>query len=70
MQAARFTAMASPCELLIETGDAALAARVGAIVAAEARRIEAKFSRYRPDSVVAELNRSAGRRIGLDAETA
>jgi len=61
--------MASPCEVLIETADAALAARVGEVVAAEAWRIEAKFSRYRADSVVSELNRSAGRRISLDAET-
>jgi thiamine biosynthesis lipoprotein len=56
--------------VLLETDDRALAARVGAIVAGEARRIEAKFSRYRADSVVSELNRSAGRPLALDAETA
>jgi thiamine biosynthesis lipoprotein len=67
--AAVFAAMASPCELLVETTDRALAARLGGIVADEARRIEAKFSRYRPDSVVSALNRSAGRPLALDAES-
>jgi thiamine biosynthesis lipoprotein len=68
--AAVFTAMASPCEVLVETDDRELAARLGAIVAGEAHRIEAKFSRYRADSVVSELNRSAGRSVVLDEETA
>ena len=36
----------------------------------EARRIEAKFSRYREDSVVSRLNREAGRApVTVDAET-
>jgi thiamine biosynthesis lipoprotein len=68
--AAVFAAMASPCELLVETTDRALAARLGGIVADEARRIEAKFSRYRPDSVVSALNHGAGRPLVLDAESA
>jgi FAD:protein FMN transferase len=68
--AAVFAAMASPCELLIETADRTVAGRIGGIVADEARRIEAKFSRYRPDSAVSALNRSAGRPLALDAETA
>jgi len=62
--------MASPCELLIETEDPALAAAVGAIVAAEARRVEAKYSRYRADSVVGTLNARAGEPVVLDAESA
>jgi thiamine biosynthesis lipoprotein len=65
-----FTAMASPCEVLLETADAGLAGRLGARAAAEARRIEAKFSRYRPDSVVSRLNRSNGVPVEVDAETA
>jgi len=68
--AALFTAMASPCELLIETADRALAAHVGGIVAAEARRIEAKFSRYRADSVIGRLNGGGGAPLALDAESA
>lgn len=70
MYAASFTAMAGPCEVLVETSDPVLAARAGAAAAAEARRIEAKFSRYRSDSFLSALNRSGGRPIAVDAETA
>jgi FAD:protein FMN transferase len=66
----RFTAMASPCELLIENVNAEGAARALKIAAAEAQRIEAKFSRYRSDSVIAEIHASRGRRISVDDETA
>jgi thiamine biosynthesis lipoprotein len=62
--------MASPCEVLLETHDLALAARVGARAAGEARRVEAKFSRYRADSVVGRLNGSHGVPVAVDAETA
>ena len=68
--AARFAAMASPCELLLETPDRKMALSLGRIVEAEARRIEEKFSRYRADSVVSAINRSAGRAIEVDPETA
>lgn len=41
-----------------------------AAVAAEAHRIEQKFSRYLPDSIVSEINRSAGHGVvGIDEET-
>jgi len=36
----------------------------------EVRRIEAKYSRYQPDSVLSRINRHAGQRISIDAETA
>lgn len=65
-----FHAMATPCEMRLETGDAELARRAGQAVEAEARRIEAKFSRYRPDSIVGKINRSSGMEIAVDAETA
>jgi thiamine biosynthesis lipoprotein len=68
--AACFSAMACPCEVLFETEDATLAAELGAIAATEARRIERKFSRYRPDSVVSAINRSNGVPLRVDAETA
>ncbi len=64
-----FSAMASPCEVLLETPDAALARRVGIGAAEEAWRIECKFSRYREDSVVAAINCSGGRPIRIDRET-
>jgi len=66
--AATFSAMASPCELLLEATDEGLARRIGESVAAEAWRIERKYSRYRPDSIVALLNRG-GRPVDLDPET-
>ena len=65
-----FNAMASPCEAHVETGEAAVARKVGAAVEAEARRIEAKFSRYRADSVIGRINGSAGAPVRVDDETA
>lgn len=68
--AARFTAMASPCEVLIDTDEAALAEALAAAVAECAWRIEKRFSRYREDSVVHEINVSNGRPLLVDEETA
>ena len=65
-----FHAMATPCEVRLETEDAALAEVVARVVEAEARRIEEKFSRYRSDSVVGLINASGGKRITVDLETA
>ncbi len=65
-----FAAMASPCELVVETSDRALALELGGVAAAEAWRIEDKFSRYRNDSVVGRINASAGNPIEVDEETA
>jgi thiamine biosynthesis lipoprotein len=70
IQAACFEAMACPCEVLLETGDAVLAQAIGALAAAEAKRIERKFSRYRDDSVLAAINRGNGAPLRVDAETA
>ena len=65
-----FRAMATPCEVRLETDDESLALRVAAAVENEARRIEAKFSRYRNDSVVGRINALAGETMTVDAETA
>lgn len=65
-----FNAMATPCDLKIETTDAALANRAGQMVEAEAVRIEHKFSRYRADSVVSKINANAGTSMAVDDETA
>ena len=67
-----FHAMATPCEVRVETDDENLAAAAGYVVQREARRIEAKFSRYREDSVVGRINAGAGAdiEIEVDAETA
>jgi thiamine biosynthesis lipoprotein len=66
----RFRAMASPCELLIDTTDRDLAHQLLKLVAAEAWRIEDKFSRYRAGNIVAQINESDGRPIEVDEETA
>lgn len=65
-----FRAMATPCEVRIETDDMATARAAAVAAEAEARRIEAKFSRYRGDSVIGKINASAGRDIEVDEETA
>ena len=52
------------------TSDRALAERVVAVAAAETRRIEAKFSRYRPDNLVHAINTAEGRAVVVDEETA
>ena len=61
--------MACPCEALINTPDAAVAARAATAVADEAWRIERKFSRYRDDNVVYAINHAAGRPVEVDEET-
>ncbi len=66
----RFVAMASPCEVLVDTDSRPLARRALAIAADEAQRIERKFSRYRSDSVVARINASNGEAVDVDDETA
>jgi len=67
---ATFQAMGSPCELLCETGSHTEARRVAEAVAAEAWRIEDKFSRYIAGNVVDRINSSAGRPVAVDGETA
>ena len=66
----RFGAMASPCEILVETADADHARHLSELAAAEAWRIEDKFSRYANDNVVARINSAAGEAIDVDSETA
>jgi thiamine biosynthesis lipoprotein len=65
-----FGAMASPCELLLETNDLQQARELGRVAAGEAWRIERKFSRYRPDSIVNVINGSQGHAVVVDDETA
>jgi thiamine biosynthesis lipoprotein len=65
-----FQAMASPCEILCETADAATAQRLTALAATEAWRIEDKFSRYLPGNIVDRINNAGGQPIQLDSETA
>ena len=65
-----FKAMGSPCELRLY-GDERVDA-IAAAAQAEVYRLEAKYSRYREDSLASRINRSAGdaRGIEVDDETA
>jgi thiamine biosynthesis lipoprotein len=62
--------MASPCEVHVGVEDRAIAERAVALAAAEAARIEAKYSRYRTGNVVHAINTSGGREVTVDEETA
>jgi FAD:protein FMN transferase len=66
-----FSAMASVNELQIWADTEAHARRGADAAIADVLRIEAKYSRYRDDSVVGEINRHAGNaEVLIDAETA
>jgi thiamine biosynthesis lipoprotein len=65
-----FGAMASDCVVHLAACDAAQAAALAQPAIDEVRRIEAKYSRYRPDSIVSLINAGAGRDwVELDPET-
>jgi FAD:protein FMN transferase len=67
----RFAAMASVHELHLSATDRGRADRAARAAIADVQRIEAKYSRYRDDSVIAAINRAAGRTaVAIDAETA
>ena len=68
--AGRFAAMACPCDVLIESGTQTQAQEIVDAVAECAWRIERKFSRYRPGSVVHHINDTAGVAVTVDDETA
>jgi thiamine biosynthesis lipoprotein len=68
-----FTAMASPCRIrLAGVADEAQAQALAQAAVDEVRRIEQRYSRYRPDSIVSRINAAAGsgRPVPVDAETA
>jgi thiamine biosynthesis lipoprotein len=62
--------MGGPCEVLAEIADENIARAVVNAIAACAWRIEAHFSRYRRDNIVARINASAGAVVEVDDETA
>jgi thiamine biosynthesis lipoprotein len=67
-----FSAMGSPCALHLDAASADFAETLRAEVVAEVARLEAKYTRYRDDSLTSAINRSAGDPAGVevDAETA
>lgn len=64
-----FAAMASPCELLLACDAEQQAWALTRQAAAEAWRIEQKYSRYRQDGIVPEINQSNGCPVSIDKET-
>ncbi|NQZ21837.1 MAG: FAD:protein FMN transferase [Colwellia sp.] len=64
-----FVAMASPCEIIIETVKRSLAKTIGEQVSKEVWRIEDKYSRYNPNSLCSEINRSNNKPVTIDDET-
>jgi thiamine biosynthesis lipoprotein len=65
-----FSAMASPCEVLMEVEEKSLARKLLNAVSEEALRIEQKFSRYRENNKIFEINHAAGKAVTVDLETA
>ena len=66
----RFAAMASPCEILIDSDDEQLATQLLKAAKDEALRIEHKYSRYRQDNITYQINQSHGQAVEVDEETA
>ena len=66
-----FVAMASPCSITIDTRNEGAAQHAADLAVTEVRRIEHKYSRYQPDSIVSRINRDAVRAaVAVDEETA
>jgi len=66
----QFSAMASPCEILVESADQDEAKSLTAAIAAEAWRIEDKFSRYLAGNIIDRINNADGKTVEVDDETA
>ena len=66
----KFEAMASPCEVLIDTDDREEAETLLETARREAIRVECKFSRYRKDNILYRINNSGGQPVEVDPETA
>jgi len=62
--------MASGCEILIETSSKSIAKKITSIAQNEAMRIEHKFSRYKKNNIVYQINSANGEKVSVDDETA
>jgi len=66
-----FRAMAAEHEIQLAAPDVERARRAAEAAIADVMRIEAKYSRYRDDSVTSRINHAAGsEEVAIDAETA
>jgi thiamine biosynthesis lipoprotein len=66
--AASFRAMGGPCEVRVHAPEPDRAEAWLALAEAEVRRLEAKYSRYRDDSICAAINASAGDAAGIEVD--
>ena len=66
----QFEAMASTCEVLVDSTDKDLATHLTQLAQTEAVRIDHKFSRYRDDNQIHEINNANGAVVTVDAELA
>lgn len=65
-----FTAMGGPCEVLVDSAVESVALGLAGHAAECAWRIDQKYSRYRPDNIVAQINSARGAAVEVDVETA
>lgn len=66
-----FAQMGCPCELVLEAADPVCAQAAARAAVAEVARLDRKYSHYRDDSYLAELEAAAGQRVvEVDDETA
>lgn len=63
-----FRAMGSPCELLLWGPSRQHLRPLAEDCVEEVRRLEAKYSRYREDSLASRINRSAGHATGIEVD--
>ncbi len=66
----QFEAMASVCDILVDTDDENLVKRLSHLISKETWRIEQKFSRYQQDNILYKINNCEGGVVQVDAETA
>lgn len=67
-----FHAMGCPCEIQLSAADGQQAKQAAELAIADVRRLEARYSRYRSDSLLTAINRvaAAGGGLAVDQETA
>lgn len=65
----RFSAMASPCEILFDCTSAAKVKHAFEKAINETKRIETKYSRYIKNNTLFAINNSEGQTIEIDSET-
>ncbi|HOY23116.1 MAG TPA: FAD:protein FMN transferase, partial [Cellvibrio sp.] len=65
-----YAAMASTCEIIIDSSEQELAQKLTKIAQHETLRIQQKFSRYQKDNLLWQINHANGAVINIDSETA